>query len=127
MTAVDLSPAELATVQRFGLHREVSLRNKPVQKRSQERLEQLLEAARLAYAEHGRDRFTTQQVAEKAGASIGTVYRYFPDRVLLMDAIAPDRDRQAHLVLERVREALTAKALGPATLDAIAADLGVTP
>jgi hypothetical protein len=126
MTAVDLSPAELATVQRFGMLHPVELRNEPVQKRSQARLEQLLAAARVAYAKYGRDRFTTQQVAEEAGASIGTVYRYFPDRVLLMDAIAPDRDRQAHLVRERVREALTAKALGPATLDAIAAELGVT-
>ncbi|GAB3605332.1 hypothetical protein GCM10027413_07410 [Conyzicola nivalis] len=88
-------------------------------------LEQLLAAACVAYAKHGRDRFTTKQVAGEAGPS-GTVYRSFPDRVPLIDAIAPDSDRQAQLVLERVREALAAQALGPATLDAIAAELGVT-
>jgi AcrR family transcriptional regulator len=74
----------------------VELRNEPVQKRSQDRLEALLEAARLVWAEVGRDRLTTGMVAEKAGCSIGTVYRYFPDRVMILDAIAPDRD--AHLV-----------------------------
>lgn len=31
-------------------------------------------------------------MAKLAGCSIGTIYRYFTDRVVLMDAIHPDRD-----------------------------------
>lgn len=40
---------------------------------------------------HGRDEFTTQHVAELAGVSIGTVYRYANSRVDLMDAVWPNR------------------------------------
>jgi hypothetical protein len=39
----------------------------------------------------GRDRFTTQHVAQLAGVSIGTVYRYFPSRVGMLDHVWPDR------------------------------------
>lgn len=67
------------------------LRNVPVQARSQRRLAELKGAARLAAELHGYDRFTTAHVAELAGASIGTVYRYVPDRVALLDLIDPDR------------------------------------
>jgi len=69
------------------------LRNAPVQTRSQARLNGLLDAARVAYDVNGRDNFTTGQVAEQAGASIGTIYRYYSDRVKIMDAIHPDRDK----------------------------------
>lgn len=41
----------------------------------------------------GRDRMTTADVAKSAKCSIGTVYRYFTDRVALLDDIAPDRDK----------------------------------
>ncbi|WP_213816255.1 TetR/AcrR family transcriptional regulator [Glaciihabitans sp. dw_435] len=43
----------------------------------------------------GRDRFTTADVAAIAGCSIGTLYRYYKDRIAILDAIWPDRD--AHL------------------------------
>jgi AcrR family transcriptional regulator len=69
------------------------LRNKPVQERSQARLEQILDAAREALADPamGRDRFTTADVARISGCSIGTVYRYFPDRIAILDRVWPDR------------------------------------
>lgn len=71
----------------------VELRHTPVQARGQKRLDEILVAARKALAIHGRDRFTTAQVADLAGASIGTVYRYFPDRVAILDVIFPDREQ----------------------------------
>jgi AcrR family transcriptional regulator len=70
----------------------VELRHKPLQARSTARLEQILAAARVVLAEDGRDRLTTARIAQVAGCSIGTLYRYFPDRVMILDAIAPDRD-----------------------------------
>jgi AcrR family transcriptional regulator len=36
----------------------------------------------------GFERLTTAMVAERAGASIGTVYRYFPDRIAVVEALA---------------------------------------
>lgn len=67
------------------------LRVEPVQFRARTRLDQLKDAARQAIATHGRDGFTTKHVAELAGASIGTVYRYFADRNAILDALYPNR------------------------------------
>ena len=64
------------------------LRNEPVQARSTARLTALLDAAAAAVEELGYERLTTAMVAERAGASIGTVYRYFPDRIAVLQALA---------------------------------------
>ena len=64
------------------------LRNEPVQARSTARLTALLDAAAAAVHELGYERLTTAMVAERAGASIGTVYRYFPDRIAVLQALA---------------------------------------
>ena len=66
----------------------IALRNEPVQARSTARLTALLDAAAAVVDEIGFERLTTAMVAERAGASIGTVYRYFPDRIALLQAIA---------------------------------------
>jgi AcrR family transcriptional regulator len=64
------------------------LRNEPVQARSTARLTALLDAAAAAVNELGYERLTTAMVADRAGASIGTVYRYFPDRIAVLQALA---------------------------------------
>jgi AcrR family transcriptional regulator len=71
----------------------VELRHSPKQARSTATLELLAEAGREIYNVVGRDRLTTAMIAERAGTSIGTFYRYFDDRVALLDHIAPDRDQ----------------------------------
>jgi AcrR family transcriptional regulator len=48
----------------------------------------LLDAAAAIVDEIGYERLTTAMVADRAGASIGTVYRYFPDRIALLQALA---------------------------------------
>ncbi|MFB2597318.1 TetR/AcrR family transcriptional regulator [Herbiconiux sp. P17] len=64
------------------------VRNEPVQARSSERIGALLDAASAVVAEVGIERLTTAMVAERAGASIGTVYRYFPDRIAVLSAMS---------------------------------------
>lgn len=76
------------------------LRKKPAQPRSSDRVKDILSAARTHYTEVGRDRFNTTAVAQLAGCSVGTLYRYFKDRVALMDAFAPDRDIHQHKLRE---------------------------
>ena len=78
----------------------------PVQTRSNERLARLAKAAKEVIAERGRDRFTTADIAKRSGSAIGTVYRYFPDRVAVLDYIYPDRDQAADK-LARVEAFLT--------------------
>lgn len=63
------------------------IRNEPVQARSTARLATLLDSAAAVIDEIGYERLTTAMVAERAGASIGTVYRYFPDRIAVLQAL----------------------------------------
>lgn len=42
-------------------------------------------------AKHGRDSFTTGQIAENAGVAIGTVYQYYRSRVDILDELYPYR------------------------------------
>jgi hypothetical protein len=67
------------------------LRVHPVQRRAVEQLETIEAAARKVLETKGRDRFTTSDVAALAEVSIGTVYRYFPDRIAILDRVWPDR------------------------------------
>jgi len=80
----------------------VPLRNSPVQARSTARLTALLDAAARVVDEIGFERLTTAMVADRAGASIGTVYRYFPDRITLLQALGA---RNLDRVLSRVTDA----------------------
>lgn len=64
------------------------LRHEPVQARSNARLTALLDAASATIDKVGYERLTTAMVAERAGASIGTVYRYFPDRIAVLQGVA---------------------------------------
>ncbi len=64
------------------------IRNEPVQARSTARLAALLDAAAHVIDEIGYERLTTAMVADRAGASIGTVYRYFPDRIAVLQSLA---------------------------------------
>jgi AcrR family transcriptional regulator len=70
------------------LDRSPAVRNEPVQARSAARLETLLDAAAAIVDEVGYERLTTAMVAERAGASIGTVYRYYPDRIALLRGLS---------------------------------------
>jgi hypothetical protein len=69
------------------------IRSNPVQSRAVQTLQRIETAALEVLVEQGRDRFSTSDVAANAGCAIGTVYRYFSDRVALLDHIWPDRDR----------------------------------
>ena len=78
----DQNPTDLA------LDGSALLRNEPVQARSTARLASLLDAAASIIDEIGYERLTTAMVAERAGASIGTVYRYFPDRIVVLQSLS---------------------------------------
>lgn len=80
---------------------QVSLRNEPVQARSTARLAALMDAAAAVVDEIGYERLTTAMVAERAGASIGTVYRYFPDRIAVLQALGA---RNLERALSRVTD-----------------------
>jgi AcrR family transcriptional regulator len=49
----------------------------------------LVTAAREAFAEHGTDT-SLEEIARRAGVGIGTLYRRFPNRVALLEAVYVD-------------------------------------
>ena len=64
------------------------LRNAPQQMRSQAKIEQTVDAADRLLARGGANAVTTTRVAAEAGIAVGTIYRYFPDKEALFDALA---------------------------------------
>lgn len=88
-----------------GLESSALIRNEPVQARSAARLTALLDAAARVVDEIGYERLTTAMVAERAGASIGTVYRYFPDRIAVLQSLAArNAERAAQPVLAEIAD-----------------------
>ncbi|GAA3195974.1 MULTISPECIES: TetR/AcrR family transcriptional regulator [Streptomyces] len=64
------------------------LRRTPVQRRSAERFERLLDACAQLLDEVGYAGLTTKEVARRADVPIGTLYQFFSDREGLIGALA---------------------------------------
>jgi AcrR family transcriptional regulator len=64
------------------------LRRAPQQPRSQAKISQAVAAADRLLARDGANGVTTTRVATEAGIAVGTLYRYFPDKEALFDALA---------------------------------------
>jgi AcrR family transcriptional regulator len=53
--------------------------------------DRLLGAAAAEFAEHGGDEVSLEQIARRAGVGIGTLYRHFPSRQALLEAVYLDQ------------------------------------
>jgi AcrR family transcriptional regulator len=62
-------------------------RRVPQQERGERRVAQLLGAAAEVIAENGYEAATMTEIAERAGASIGAVYQYFPNKEAVVRAL----------------------------------------
>uniref|UniRef100_UPI0024555739 TetR/AcrR family transcriptional regulator n=1 Tax=Nocardia abscessus TaxID=120957 RepID=UPI0024555739 len=62
-------------------------RRRPTQQRAKETREQILATAARLFGEGGIAETSTNRIAAEAGLSIGTVYRYFPDRTAIVDEL----------------------------------------
>jgi AcrR family transcriptional regulator len=59
----------------------------PLQERSRARVERILDTAAELFISAGYDATTTEQIAAKAGTSIGSIYQFFPNKRAMFDAI----------------------------------------
>ena len=75
------------------------VRRRPVQRRSVERVERMLDACAHLLDEVGYDDLTTSQVAKRAGVPIGTLYQFFDGKAALTRALAR---RNLDLFLDRL-------------------------
>ncbi len=81
------------------------LRTEPVQRRSIERIDLLLDTAAGIIDEHGINGLTTSDVAARSGSSVGVVYRYYPNIDSLLLALAGrNLVRYQARLEERIRE-----------------------
>jgi len=62
-------------------------RRVPQQQRGERRVAEVLEAAAAVFAEAGYESATMTQIAERAHASIGAVYQYFPNKEAIVRAL----------------------------------------
>src|SRR5215813_1849416 len=65
------------------------LAGRPLRADARRNRERVLAAAREVFAEQGREA-QMDDVARKAGVGVGTVYRHFPTKMALIDALAKD-------------------------------------
>lgn len=73
-----------------------SVRRRPVQRRSVERFERMLDACAGLLDDVGYDAMTTSEVARRAGVPIGTLYQFFDGKQALARALA-ERNLDAFL------------------------------
>ncbi|MFD4900529.1 TetR/AcrR family transcriptional regulator [Streptomyces sp. NPDC058411] len=69
-------------------HAHTNLRRVPVQQRSADRLARILDAGAALLDETGYEQLSTRAVADRAGVPIGSVYRFFPNKRALVEALA---------------------------------------
>lgn len=72
----------------------------PLQRRSQESLERVLQAGLEVLMEEGTDGFTLQEVSKRAGVSIGSIYARVPSREALILAL---HARAMEMLMEQER------------------------
>lgn len=68
--------------------KRLEARKSPKQERSVATRERLLDAAARVFARHGYSAGTTNRIAEEAGASVGSLYQYFPNKDAILVALA---------------------------------------
>lgn len=63
------------------------MRRTPRQARSQQRVDQILNAAALEFAAVGYEAATTNAIAARAGVPIGSLYQFFPNKETILEAL----------------------------------------
>lgn len=68
-------------------HSPFSPRKSPLQARSRRTVERILDAAARVFHERGYAGATTNDIADEAGVSVGSLYQYFPNKDALLVAL----------------------------------------
>lgn len=95
------------------LHSSPPVARPPKRERGRQRVEALLDAAAGVFLERGADAATMTEIAVRAGASIGSLYQFFPNKSLLAQAL---RDRFVVRVLAVFDRLEREPAMEPAAL-----------
>jgi AcrR family transcriptional regulator len=91
--------------------RQKGARRTPIQRRSKATVDVVLEAAAQILMRRGYDAATTNEIARRAGVSIGTLYQYFPDKAALFKELLARHLAARRAVLSRVMSQATPQTL----------------
>ncbi len=86
----------------------------PKRARGRERVAALLDAGASLFAENGYDGTTMTEIAERAGAAIGSLYQFFPSKQALAEALFDRFAERAAASFARIEE--RAQGSSPAAL-----------
>jgi AcrR family transcriptional regulator len=78
---------------------------RPMRADAQRNYVRLLDAAMAAFAEHGADDVSLEEIARRAGVGIGTLYRHFPTRQALLEAVYRDQVESLSALAEQLLRA----------------------
>ena len=78
---------------------------RPLRADAQRNYQRLVSAASAAFAHHGADDASLEEIARRAGVGIGTLYRHFPNRQALLEAVYRDQVEVLAGRAERLRGA----------------------
>src|SRR5207253_344080 len=81
-------PFRVFTIRRGIMSRTMAMRHAPVQERSNDTVQQIFAATSALLGKMPLEQITTSRIAAEAGVSIGGLYRFFPDKQAIIDAIA---------------------------------------
>src|SRR5437764_14910889 len=76
---------------------------KPLRKDAERNRQRILDAARELFAERGLGA-TLNEIARHAGVGVGTVYRRYPDKAVLIDELFEQRLAEVIELLDAARE-----------------------
>lgn len=96
----------------------------PKRKRGIARVAKLLDAGAAVFAEQGYKAATMTEIAARAGAPIGSLYQFFPNKDLLADALIARYAEHVEAALDRIKaeaSGLDAMQLGDRLLDVLVA------
>ena len=79
-----------------------NLRRQPQQQRSQQRVEQILEAAAVVFDEVGFEAATTHAIAARANTAVGSLYQFFPNKLAIFNALELQHIDRVYVMWERL-------------------------
>jgi AcrR family transcriptional regulator len=80
------------------------MRRQPKQKRSQERIERILDVAAEVFDEVGFEAATTHAIASRADTAIGSLYQFFPDKLAIFHALELRHVERVHTVWAKLNQ-----------------------
>ncbi|GHO93006.1 hypothetical protein KSF_030540 [Reticulibacter mediterranei] len=78
------------------------MRSVPKQERGERRMRRLLDAAERTFAELGYKAATTNEIAARAQTSIGTLYRFFPNKEAIVQHLMERYVQELHVIYEKM-------------------------